>query len=132
MTHSFPTRRSSDLVAWWTIYYFVKQDSIWANTWFTAALISLVISMISVPLLFYFYTQAFGIESVIVDVLLLLISLSIGQLVGLVFYKNGEGIPSSWSVLIMVFIVAMCALATICPPHLPLFYDEMGGLYGMK
>src|SRR5574344_326861 len=42
------------------------------NKWLLSYIISLIISVITIPLLYYFYTKAFGFHSLIIDILIYL------------------------------------------------------------
>ncbi|MEG2377786.1 MAG: DUF6512 family protein, partial [Clostridia bacterium] len=99
------------VILWWSLYYYFrgKQYNIDKNKWFTAALIAVLTALISIPMLFYFYTSAFGAELLWVDILILMIALLFGQLQGLHYYKHGEGKNSNaviavFAVLILLFM----------------------------
>ena len=121
------------IILWWSLYYIVKGENynIDKNKWFTSALISLLVALISIPLLFYFYTGAFGVESVVVDILILFISIAFGQLLALHYYNYGDGINYIIPILIMIFIVCIFMYFTFNPPHLPIFMDSQTGQYGI-
>ena len=93
------------VICWWVVYYIFngKKYSIDANKWFTAASISLLTSLFAIPMIYYFYTGAFGIKSLLIDILSLLIALTIGQLLGYHFYKYSKGINSTISIFFLVF-----------------------------
>ena len=80
------------MIAWWTVYYavFGRAGAINADQWFTAALMALLTALLVMPMLFYFYTGAFGVELLWVDVLILLVALVAGQLLGLHVYRYGQ------------------------------------------
>jgi hypothetical protein len=120
------------VVLWWTIYYLAvgEVNNIDINKWFTGALVSLLTALITIPLLFYFYTSAFGVELLVVDILLLFLALLLGQLTGLYFYKYSVGINSIISISILVLLIFLFILFNFYPPHLPLFRDDMTGKYG--
>ncbi|WP_294405522.1 DUF6512 family protein [uncultured Clostridium sp.] len=73
------------VIGWWTLYYYFKgrKDNISEEKWFSGGVVSLISSMILIPSIFYLYTGALGIESLIADILILLVSLFCGQLLGL-------------------------------------------------
>lgn len=121
------------IILWWSLYYIVKgeKNKIDKNKWFTSALISLLIALISIPFMFYFYTGAFGIESVAIDVIILFLSIAFGQLLALFYYSNKGGINYIIPVLIMIFIICIFMYFTFNPPHLPLFMDSQTGQYGI-
>jgi hypothetical protein len=121
------------VICWWTIYYAVsgKKNSINKNRWFTGALAALLTSLIAIPLLFYFYTGAFGVEILAVDIAILFIALLFGQLLGLHFYNYSKGISSYIPICIFIILVLLFIIFTFYPPHLPLFRDSMTGQYGI-
>ncbi|MCJ7687852.1 MAG: DUF6512 family protein [Clostridiaceae bacterium] len=121
------------VILWWTIYYLAvgKINNIDKNKWFTGALVSLLTALITIPLLFYFYTSAFGVELLVVDILLLFLALLFGQLAGLHFYKYYVGINSIISISIFVLLIFLFILFTFYPPHLPLFRDSNTLKYGI-
>lgn len=120
-------------ICWWAIYYVLRgyKYKINANKWFTGLLVSLVSSMFTIMFVFYFYTEAFGVELIIVDILILLLANIVGQLLGLHFYRYATGIDVQIAIVIIVFIVTVFIVFTFNPPHLPLFLDSSTGTYGI-
>ncbi len=120
------------IILWWTIYYFAvgEINNIDINKWFTGALVSLLTALITIPLLFYFYTEAFGVESLVIDIMLLFIALLFGQLLGLHFYIYSSGINFVFSIIIFALSISIFTLFTFYPPHLPIFKDSTTGKYG--
>lgn len=121
------------IILWWTIYYRFqgKRHKINADKWFASALVALVTSLVAMPMLYYFYTGAFGVELLWVDILILLLAISFGQMLGLHTYQHGKGIPAKWSLIIFGVIVLLFLLFTFFPPHIPLFQDPVTGGYGL-
>ncbi|MDO4534328.1 MAG: DUF6512 family protein [Clostridium perfringens] len=122
------------MVLWWSVYFIVrgKELGIDSNRWFTAGLVSLIVSMIGIVFLYYFYTGAFGKKSVVVDIVILLIALFVGQTLSFHIYKHFEGIhiyTVSFIVAIIFFVLALC---TFKPPHIPLFQENKTGVYGIR
>ena len=99
---------------------FRKKD-LFVNAWFTSALIAMISAIIAIPMLFYSYSQAFGIESLVIDILILLISLAIGQILGLHYYRHGKGIEYHFAIVLMIVIIILFAFFTINPPAFPIF-----------
>lgn len=106
---------------WWSIFYLFRKKDLFVNTWFTSALIAMISAIIAIPMLFYFYSQAFGIESLVIDILILLISLAIGQILGLHYYRHGKGIEYHFAIVLMIVIIILFAFFTINPPAFPIF-----------
>ena len=106
---------------WWFIFYLFRKKDLFVNAWFTSALIAMISAIIAIPMLFYFYSQAFGIESLIIDILILLASLAIGQILGLHYYRHGKGIEYHFAIFLMIVIIILFAFFTINPPAFPIF-----------
>lgn len=106
---------------WWFIFYLFRKKDLFVNAWFTSALIAMISAIIAIPMLFYFYSQAFGIESLVIDILILLISLAIGQILGLHYYRHGKGIEYHFAIFLMIVIIILFAFFTINPPAFPIF-----------
>ena len=111
------------IILWRSLFYLLhgKRLSIEKNPWHTGLLASLLISIISIPFLYYFYVGAFGVSILWVDILIFLISLSVGQLLGLHVYQHSHGIAYRQVVLIIFFILILYFIATVRPPNIPLF-----------
>jgi hypothetical protein len=121
------------VILWWSLYYFFQhsKQQIDKNKWFTGALAALLISLVAMPMLYYFYTGAFGTELLLVDILILLLSLLLGQLVGLHIYSRGKGIPAGFTAAIFAVLVLVFMLFTFFPPQIPLLRDGVTGSYGI-
>lgn len=117
---------------WWSLFYLLRKDNLNTNKWFMAALLSMLTSIISIPMLYYFYTEAFGVQSLVVDVLILLVAVGCGQLLGLHYYQYGKGIDYRLTLGLMVFIIMLFAFLTIFTPKLPLFQDSIDRSYGIR
>jgi len=87
--------------------------------------------MLTVIVFYYTYTQAFGIESLALDVFNLLLSIIVGQSIGLHIYRYGKGIKVQTSIFILALLIIVFAIFTFNPPHLPLFKDSLSGQYGI-
>ena len=121
------------VILWWSLYYILKGKmyGIHKNRWFTGALASLFISLVTMPMLYYFYTEAFGVEILWVDILILLLTIAFGQLMGLHVYQHGKGIPAAIVCIIFVLLILIFILFTFFPPHIPLFQDGITSGYGI-
>ena len=54
-------------------------------------------------MLYYFYTQAFGVEVLIMDIIILFVSILFGQLLAFHFYKHSKGINAYIPIYIFIF-----------------------------
>ncbi len=118
----------------WSIFYIINKKtlSINADKWFTSALAAVITMIMIIPLLYYFYTQAFGVEYLWVDILISFLSVLFGQLIGLHFYKHSKGIDWRIAISILVMIIIVFALLTLYPPKRPIFRDSVTGKYGVS
>ena len=121
------------IIAWWCLYCMIGGASgqLDYDKWLTGGLVALVTGMVTMPLIFYFYTQAFGVEFLVVDILIVLVNLILGQLLGLHIYRHGKGIPAYIVMIIFAGIVLLMMWWTYNPPRLPIFMDGPTGTYGI-
>ncbi len=121
------------MVLWWAVSYFFirKTREIDINKWFTSGLVSIIVALLIIPFLFYFYTSAFGIKLVPIDISIFFIAVFLGQLIAIHFYKYSKGI--NWFIIFCVFliIILIFMLSTLYPPKLPIFKDSVTENYGI-
>ena len=116
---------------WWVVYGFLFQETLDLGKWMKSGLLALFAAVAVMPLLYYFYTEAFGTELLWADILILLIALAVGQLLGLHSYRRGKSIPAGYTLTAMVLLVFLFMFFTFFPPALPLFQDGTTGGYGI-
>ena len=121
------------MVLWWRLYYIRmgREREIDAPTWFAAALLALVTAQAAIMLLFYFYTGAFGVESLAADILIFFLAVLLGQLAGLQVYRRGSSVSWVVPLTVLVVILALFVVFTLAPPALPLFTDPQTGIRGI-
>lgn len=121
------------VILWWSLYYIFrgKQYGIEKDKWFEGALYAVSAAIIFIPMLYYFYTGAFGVKILWIDILILLAALSAGQLLGLHIYRCGKGINTHTVLLIFAGILLFFILFTFLPPRIPLFQDSVTGGYSL-
>lgn len=112
-------------VLWWISDCIItcKKQKGGTGKWLTASVISIITAMVTILLLFYFYNGAFGIENLVIDIIIFFSAVVIGQLSGLWFNRKSMSVPVFLPILLMIFIIAAFAYFTIYPPNLPLFRD---------
>ena len=121
------------MVLWWTVYYIRmgSEREIDAAAWFAAALSALLTAQVTIMLLFYFYTGAFGVELLAADILIFFLSVLLGQLVGLWIYRQGSGVSWVVPLTLLAMLLALFVILTLAPPALPLFTDPETGTRGI-
>ena len=122
------------VISWWIIAFLARglHNQIIAQKWFTGLLVSLLVSILAIPSSFYFYSDAFGAHLLIVDVFILLLAVTLGQCLGIHFYRHAKGIPVYASITIILLILLMFVIFTFYTPVLPWFRDSLTGQYGMQ
>lgn len=88
---------------------------------------------VAIVVLFYAYTTATGREILIVDILIFVIAVAIGQVVS---YKilTKHGLPAWLGKLGLALLIALAiafGVFTFFPPELPIFKDPLMGTYGI-
>ena len=111
------------LLLWWILYYVFnhKKYNINKDRWFNATFFSIITGIILVPALYYLYIGALGIESLVIDVLILFFSILFAQLVGYHFYKHLKGINYLAPIILLIIIVTIFMIFTVSPPDFPIF-----------
>lgn len=99
--------------------------------WLTGTGIALLTALSVMPMLYYFYTEAFGVELLWADILILFLSVLTGQLAGLHFYDHSSGDCGKAAVLFIMITVLLFVFFTFRPPHLPWFQDGSTGVFGI-
>lgn len=119
----------------WGLGYFnfyKKKDDIIKDKYYTSINISLIVSIVLIPLLFYFYTGAFGVEIIAVDVLILFISVLIGNIISVHFYvRSSKYLSFKLNLIITILIFLLFILGTFYPPEFPIFMDSQTNTYGI-
>ena len=101
-------------------------------------LVAKVVAVYSIPivtgLVFYAYIAIIGEEILIVDILIFLVAIIVGQLTS---YKimTSTKLPKYTSFISLAFIILLALiimLFTFYPPHLPIFLDGNTGAYGVS
>ena len=121
------------MIAWWSIFYvrYSHKYNLNIDKWFSSSLVALITSMYIQLSTFYIYTGAFNIEYLIIDILIFLLAVTLGQYMGLHFYKYGKEHNYKICILVILLIIILFIFMTFYPPHLPLFLDMKSGGYGL-
>lgn len=124
------------ILIWWVIGYLHfgrKQDKCFSQ-YAISCVMAEIVSVLFVITFFYTYTGAFGIESLFLDILSLLLGLLIGFLFAIHVHKYST--PSTLakfiSIVILIIMVSTSIFFTFVPPHIPLFADPTTGTYGIS
>jgi hypothetical protein len=105
-----------------------------ANNFLTAKAVAVYIIPIVTGLVFYGYTSIIGEEILIVDILIFLVAITVGQLTSYEIMTSAK-LPKYADIISFIFIMLLALiimLFTFYPPHLPIFIDSNTGIYGIS
>lgn len=103
------------------------------NNFFTAKAAAVYLIPVITGLSFYGYTAIIGKEFLIVDILIFLVAVVIGQLTSYRILTSSR-LPAYTNGISIFFIIVQALvlmLFTFYPPHLPIFLDSNTGTYGI-
>ncbi|MHC4686476.1 MAG: DUF6512 family protein [Planctomycetota bacterium] len=103
------------------------------NNFFTAKAVAVYLIPSITGLVFYGYTAIIGKEILIVDILIFLVAIIIGQLTSYRIMTSAR-LPRYTNFISPIFIILLALvlmLFTFYPPHLPIFLDGNTGTYGI-
>ena len=120
---------------WWIVVYLVwkKRYGLNLQRWIIGAAVALVTAPLLVTAVFYVAEGAFGVESLIIDIVFVFIcyfiALNLANHV-YTFAKASNG-RTVGALLLIAVIFAAFLVFTFYPPHIPLFRDPPTGTYGI-
>ena len=118
------------LLLWWGLGYllFKNKYRLSLANWVTSAMLSILISMVFITSWYYVWTEAFLVESSIIDVGSLFIAVPLAQLVAIHVYKSlTPRLIYLWlSSLILIFLAGLFLYFTFNAPDLPFFIPPSG------
>ena len=121
------------MILWWSAYPLLRTGGreIPLERWFAGGLAALTGALLAMPLLYYFYTQAWGKELLWADILVLLLSLLAGQWLGRHLYRHCRGLPLPLTIAGFLLLILLFSLFTFFPPEIPWFQDGTDGTFGV-
>lgn len=109
-------------ILWYILSYTFRNDRIDKNKYFTSMLISLSVSILSIPLIFYFVKEGININSGIVNIVIFFISILFGQLLAYHYYKfENKALPKIIIVLLSLLLIIIYIYFSVFPLDLPIF-----------
>ena len=111
-------------------YSFLRKST---NNFAIAKATGIYVIPITIAILFYSYTAIIGKEILIVDILIFVIAVVVGQLTSyrILTLKPLPGILHGFGIFLIVILAVAFGLFTFYPPHLALFRDALTGGYGI-
>jgi hypothetical protein len=111
-------------------YPFLKRS---CPNFFIAKAIGIYIMPAAIAAIFYAYTAIFGEEILIVDILIFLVAVALGQLASykILTMKQWPRWTSGVGIVMVVLLAAALGVFTFYPPELGIFKDAVSGGYGI-
>jgi hypothetical protein len=111
-------------------YPFLKRS---VNNFFIAKAIGLYVMPAAIAAIFYAYTAIFGEEILIVDILIFLVAVVLGQLASykILTLKQWPRWLGWLGIVMVVLLAAAFGVFTFYPPELGIFRDAVSGGYGI-
>lgn len=107
---------------WFLLSYSIWKTNIDKDKYFSAMLVSLFTSILTIPLLYYTYKIGFNINTSLINIVNFFVSTMFGQLLAYHYYKYGDFIPSKIIRITLSFIVIGTYIYfSINQPNLPFF-----------
>lgn len=124
------------ILIWWIVGYFIlgRKNISSVSQWFVSCVVAELSCLLFIISFFYSYTGAFGIESLILDILSFFLGVTIGQITALHIYTYAKTnfISLFLSKIILVLLALAFVVFTFAPPHIPIFMDPITNQYGIQ
>lgn len=111
------------------IEYPVFKDKI--PHFFMAKTLGILTIPVSIILFFYGYTAILGENVLMIDILIFMVAVAIGQGVSLTLLKSSYSPKWNWIFVGVLLLAGMFVVFTFYPPHIFLFQDPITGGYGI-
>lgn len=88
---------------------------------------------LSIVVLFYSYTAVLGYNTLVMDILIFVVAVILGQVISYKILMSQE-LPHMWNrvaVAAVIFLAILFIVFTFYPPHLSIFQDSVTGRYGI-
>jgi hypothetical protein len=111
-------------------YPFLKR---YTNNFFIAKAIGLYVMPAVIAAIFYAYTAIFGEEILVVDILIFLVAVVLGQLVSykILTLKQWPKWMAVFGVVMVILLAVAFGVFTFYPPEFGIFRDAVSGGYGI-
>lgn len=113
------------LMLFYSLYYFFKKYKIDSDRYFFTLLLTILLGILLVPMLYYFYTESFGIELFIVDIFITLIALGLANLFFYNYYNlHNFTFKKETSLFFLLLIFIFYIYTSINLINLPIFIPK--------
>ncbi|MEG0451906.1 MAG: DUF6512 family protein [Coprobacillus sp.] len=94
------------------------------NKTLTALFFGIIVAIASIVLIYYFYRYGLGIESLVLDIILLLVSIGFGNYCAMIVYKHNLIFNQTVIMILYIGLIILFTLFTFFPPDLPIFIPQ--------
>lgn len=110
-------------------YRYLKRKT---DNFFPAKTMGIYLMPLIIVLSFYLY-RAFSEENLVLDILIFIIAVAIGQLASykLMICKGISKMYTKFSIIALILLASLFMIFTFYPPQLPIFQDPISGGYGI-
>ena len=120
----------------WVIWSLVEAVALRSNrqSVLMARALGLLVGLVTIPTVYYTYTGALGVSSMIVDVVLFQAAVLLGALVSWRVLAKNKLTGPIWGAVGLLLLLGVAALFvwwTYAPPVLPIFIDPTNGTVGL-
>ncbi len=112
------------------IGFFIFKDDI--PNFLCAKTLSMIFSILFIPIFFYTYTYILGSHNVVIDILSFILSVFIGETIAYLYIINDYPCNSKIALFIIGLLTFIFILFTFTPPKLDIFQESTTGIYGIK
>ncbi|MBC7113295.1 MAG: hypothetical protein H5T34_04660 [Candidatus Methanomethyliales bacterium] len=111
-------------------YWRLKNENV---SIFPAKALGIYLMPLSIVVFFYTY-RAFLEESLVIDIMIFVLAVIIGQIVSyrIMVWKEPPKIFTPISIFALLILALIFIAFTFYTPHLPIFQDPITGIYGIK
>ncbi len=105
------------------------------NNFIPVKVLSIIIGLVTIPVLFYAYTGIIGNHNTIIDILIFIIAVIIAYIFSYRQLKSQEKLNSllanKLAVIALLILIACFVIFTFVQPHIGIFYDTSKGFFGI-
>ncbi len=105
------------------------------NNFIPVKILSIVIGLVTIPVLFYVYTGIVGKHYPIIDILIFVIAVVLAYIFSYRQLKSQEKynsrLANNLAIIALLILIACFVIFTFVQPHISIFYDNSQGFYGV-
>ena len=123
------------MLIWWIVSFFASHSRkiIQSDRWLASCTAAILICPVIITAFYYTYTGALGIDSLILDILSMILGIVAAQGAAIYIMKHARvtAVHAYISLTILILLAAAFTVFTFITPQIPLFKDPSTGLFGL-